>query len=98
MVETEYGKHRKVPRQLALVLKLRPVVLEESFKVDGVRHFVGLFDKILADGRMRLHLIPRAAVFPGPAGCESPAAAAPPYRAAVGSSPAHVPSPFEKIL
>ena len=30
----------KVPRQLALVLKLRPVVLEESFKVDGVRQLL----------------------------------------------------------
>ena len=30
----------KVLRQLALVLELRPVVLEESFKVDGVRQLL----------------------------------------------------------
>ena len=30
----------KVPRQLALVLELRPVILEESFKVDGVRQLL----------------------------------------------------------
>jgi hypothetical protein len=40
-------------------------------KVDGVRHFVGLFDKILADGRMRLHLIPRAAIFRIPQQCDN---------------------------
>ena len=30
----------KVPRQLALVLELRPVILEESLKVDGVRQLL----------------------------------------------------------
>lgn len=34
-------------------------------QIDGVHRFVGLFEEVLPDGFMRLHLVPRAAVLRG---------------------------------